>query len=137
MIDAPFRTFGLALAVVGLVGCASGSGGAQAGSGTSDDRNVVTEAQLVSVETLNVFEALQRLKPAWLRARGASSLAGADREGIRVYVDRVLMGDVQSLRSVAVRNVQEMRFLDSRNATREFGTDHGAGAILVTTRRGR
>jgi hypothetical protein len=38
---------------------------------------------------------------------------------------------------VPVRTVQEIRFLDSRMATLEFGTDHGLGAILVTTKRGR
>jgi hypothetical protein len=32
--------------------------------------------------------------------------------------------------------IEEMRFLDKREATTRFGTDHAEGAILVTTRRG-
>lgn len=122
----------LLLAALALAGCASGGGSSGGGS-----RDVVTEAQLANMEALNAFEALQRLKPAWLRSRGTSTLTDPAREGIRVYLDRVPVGDTEALKTVPVRTVQEIRFLDSRMATLEFGTDHGLGAILVTTKRGR
>jgi hypothetical protein len=126
------RRVRIVLAALALAGCASG--GTASGGG---NRDVVTESQLANMEALNAYEALQRLKPAWLRPRGTSTLTEPEREGIRVYLDRVLVGDTEALKSVPVRTVQEIRFLDSRMATVEFGTDHGFGAILVTTRRGR
>jgi hypothetical protein len=39
------------------------------------------------------------------------------------------------LRSVSVANVEEIRFLDARDATTRFGTGYVSGAILITTGR--
>ena len=127
----------LAVVLAWLAACASGGGtaGGTGGAGQSS-RDPVTRTQLESMETLNAYEALQRLRPSWLQPRGTVTMNAADREGIKVYLDRVLVGDIQNLRSVAVRNVEEIRFLDSRQATTQFGTGHTSGAILVTTRRG-
>ena len=44
------------------------------------------------------------------------------------------MNGVEALRNINVDQVQEIRHLNSRDATMQYGTDHGAGAIMVTTK---
>lgn len=98
-------------------------------------RDVLTRAQLDAVDHLTAFDAIRRFKPLWLRTeRGQDSFVSQGRRGLRVYIDRVFFGGVESLRNIDVRNVEEIRFLDKRKATTEFGTDHAEGAILITTR---
>lgn len=121
------------LAVAG--GCASTSGASTGGG----DRELLTRADLEPLEHLNAYDAIRRLKPAWLRmGRGAGSIdAGMQaRRGVQVYVDGAPHGFADQLKQIAVRDVREIRHLAPRDATIRFGTDHTEGAILVTTRRG-
>ncbi len=115
-----------------VAACASSSGGAPSGS-----RDVLTEQQLSAYTHLNAYDAIRQTRPQWLRSgRGQSSLiqSSQDRRGIRVYVDGVPMGDAAALRTIDTRTVAEMQFLDAREATLKYGTNHSEGAILVTTR---
>lgn len=115
-----------------LLGCST-SGGSSATEGTRRDRNLLTAAELEGMGELSVHDAIRRLRPAWLRYRGQAVLSGPDRESLRVYMNRSFFGDASSLSDVRVRDVSELRFLDARQATLRFGTDHTLGAILITS----
>lgn len=122
-----------ALTVAG--GCAATSGATTGGG----DRDVLTRADLEPLEQLNAYDAIRRLKPAWLRmGRGTGSIeAGMQaRRGVQVYVDGAPYGFVDQLKQIAVGDVREIRRLAPRDATIRFGTNHTEGAILVTTRLG-
>ncbi len=104
-------------------GCAStGEGGGDAPG------DVLTRELLAPYDNLTAFDAMVRLKPIWVRSSRLSR--------IRIYVDGILEGGRSTLRNIQTRNVEEIEFLDPREATMEFGTDHGGGALLVSTRRG-
>lgn len=100
-------------------------------------RNVLRESDLASLDRLNAFQALRRLRPQWLSTRGQSVLLAPDREAVVVYLDGVLLGNPNTLRRVPVRTVGEIRHLSASQATLRLGGGHPAGAILVTTRHGR
>lgn len=113
-------------------GCASTDSGSAQERGS---RDVLTRAQLDAVDHLSAYDAIRRYRPTWLRThRGQDSFVSEGRRGLRVYVDRVFFGGADALPKLDVRHIQEIRFLDKRKATMEFGTDHGEGAILITTR---
>ena len=99
------------------------------------DRSALPRTELESMEELTAFEAVRRARPTWLRYRGRSVLTGPEREGLRVYLDGAFYGDAESLGQLQVRNIEEIRFLESPRATLRFGTGHTVGAILVVTRR--
>ncbi len=100
-------------------------------------RDVINRAMLTEAETLSAYEAVRRFRPMWLRSvRGQDSFVSQGRRGLRVYVDGVAAGGIGALRDLDANLVEEMRYLDKREATTRFGTDHAEGAILVTTRRG-
>ena len=144
--------------VAALVCGACGGGGSTAGGGaapqtapspkaaaapartttasTRGSSNVIVEAELASSGAANALEAIQRLRPAMLRSRGGSQVSdGSGTEQIMVYVDGIGTGGLQSLTSVAVLNVKEIRYISATDATTRFGTNHAMGAILVSTRK--
>ncbi len=115
-----------------LSGCAT-SGESSPSSSGSGDRDLITRANLEGMDRLNALEAIRRLKPQWLQYRGRSVLVNTGREGLRVYVNRHFFGDAGSLSTLMVRDIQEIRRLDARQATLRFGTDHTMGAIEIST----
>lgn len=107
-------------------------------SGNTETRrastSVITADELAGVSELNCYEAVQRLRPSWLRTRGRVSMTM--QQGIRLYVDGMSRGYVSELTSIRANAVERMRYLSGPEATSRYGTDHGDGAILVTLRRG-
>jgi len=135
-VDLFRSSFLLITLCVAAIGCASpGAGSPEEPS--SGDRNLITATDLEGLEELNAYEAIRRLRPRWVRYRGQSTFSGSGRESLRVYVDNSLFGNAESLSNLMIRHIETMRFLDGRQATLRFGTDHTVGAILITTSRGQ
>jgi outer membrane cobalamin receptor len=53
----------------------------------------------------------------------------------RVYVDNVSYGGIDALSNVQVSQIKEIRFVNARDATTQWGTGHMGGVILVITKR--
>ena len=122
---------GMATCVVALAaGCASR---AAAPHGEPD---LLTAEQLAGYRHQNAYDAIRQLRPQWLRsARGQSSIveSTSSQRGLRVYVDGILFGRAPDLRSLEVRAIREVRFLDAPKATLQYGTNHAEGALVITT----
>ncbi len=130
----PFRSvFGVLFLIA--AGCATSGGSGGEVGGRSPERDVLTEADLEGMDQLSVYEAVRRLKPNWFRYRGQSVLVSPEREGLRVYLDGSFFGDAESVQAIMVQNIQEIRFLDARQATLRFGTGHTVGALLLTSKK--
>jgi len=124
----PAKTFLLALSALtlGLAGCASGGGGADGGPRRSTNRIVMDE--LAPLQQLDCYQAIQRLRPNWLRTRGSTPP--------QVMVDGSRQaGGMDVLRGYRAADIQEMRFISGTDATTRFGTGYDGGAIMLTTRR--
>ena len=113
------------------VACASG------GSGSSSERgagNVLTYDELVASNQTNVAMAIQALRPAWLRARGQTSLNSTT--VVTVFMDGVPQGNVSELTSMRLTNILDVTYFSGSDATFRFGTLAGSGgAIEVRTLR--
>lgn len=129
MIDR--RTFMAALmpGLVLLPACAS-SGGSSGGSRRSP--NVITEEELAEYTQDDLHEAIRRMRPNWLRRRGAGTNNSVS--PVQVYINGARMGDTNALRGVNSTDVVRIEYLSGPDATTRFGTGNGGGAILVTTR---
>lgn len=124
----------LAVMTLVLCGCAGGAGGSAAGAGDARAAEVIGLEDLRELERLNALQVVQRLRPQWLRTRGVDSFVTTN--AVVVYVDDTRVGGVRELRRFLAQEVEEIRYLDSRQATTRFGVGHPSGAILLTTRRG-
>ena len=115
-----------------LTAAACSSTGTTSARRSSSD--VLTAEDLETVGALNCYEAVQRLRPSWLRTRGRVSMAS--QQGIRLYVDGMHRGYVSEMTAIRASAVERMEHLSGPQATSRFGTDHGDGAILLTLRKG-
>ncbi len=124
--------FRLLLGIV-LVGMISACASTQPSpAGARKDLTRITYEEIRGTEVSTAFDVVQRLRPHWLEVRGRDSFRSPS--SIVVYVDNVRMGDPATLRQMSVTNLREIQFIDAITATRLYGTNHGAGAILVRTR---
>jgi hypothetical protein len=87
-----------------------------------------------TVGVTNVWEAVVRLRPAFLRDQERRSMRSADPRPT-VRVDNVDFGTLDALKQISVGEVQEVRYLDASEATARFGTGTGRAVILIVTRR--
>lgn len=120
----------LVAAVLLATGCASSGE-----SGPRRSRDVITSEELMEVPHSNVFDAVRVLRPRWLQPRNMGSLRSQAPQTPRVYVDGQFRGDLVELTRFAPNEVEEIRFMNASDATTRFGTNHVAGAIIITTRR--
>ena len=123
----------LLLSFIVLVGGCAGATSA-GGSGGNPDRIVRAELEEMGSAN-NAYEAVQLIRPAWLRTRGVSSFSG-QADPIIVYVDNVRYGEVGSLQSLNLDAVEMIERIDATSATQRWGTGHAGGALAVTLRRG-
>lgn len=132
-----FLALALAALPLGLGGCAAGG----AGAGSSGDRELLTVDDFAQYESMDAYSVIRRLRGHWFNTRSTGTmmdpqLGRNNTAEIQVYIDGVLRpGGVNALKEINCGEVMEMRHMDGRDATMQFGTDHGAGAILVTTGR--
>ena len=117
----------LAAAAVLSGGCASSPVAASSGS-----RYVVTEDELVNVGDRSAYEALQQLRPTFLRSRDPQTPSHQNSTPIAVFVDGGRTEGVEALRSIRASSVREMRFYEPAEANTKFGTGHNGGVIAVT-----
>ena len=91
-------------------------------------------AELEGRSFLSAYNAIERLRPIWLRARGAPSLTASNPYPV-VYVDGMRHGDIDDLHTIPTGDVDTISYMSPSDATTRFGTDHTSGAILLTTTR--
>ena len=97
-------------------------------------RNLITRAEIESVNVSTAYEVVQQLRPHFLSPRGQTSIQDPSSSLPVVYVNGVRYGTQDVLRSLRSMDVQEMRFLSASDATTRYGTGHVGGVIEVTTR---
>ncbi len=121
------------LAAVFLVGCA---GAGTTTNGSSSNRDLLTreEIEAAGPQIQTAYDAVQRLRPRFLRERSNPTAGvGANRvDPVVVYVNGLRRGGVDELRRIRVESVQEIHYIRPSDATTRFGMNHGSGAIEVT-----
>ena len=94
------------------------------------DPNMLTAEDLAPVVNLSVYDAVQRLRPNWLRPRGATSVSNMGDQMPAVMVDNAFQS-IDFRRSLQVTGVNFVRFIDARDATTRYGTGYVNGIVEV------
>lgn len=119
----------LPLAALFLFGCAAAGAVRAPGAPTPGSRFVSGE-ELMATREVDLFEALQVSRPAFLQARDARRQAPA------LYVDGIALAEFDALHTIALTDVLDVTFLSGPDATTRYGTGHVGGALLIRTKRG-
>lgn len=97
--------------------------------------DLITLEEIAERTDINTaFDAVRRLRPAFLRGRPSGSMR-LDPDPIWVYVDGMKAGGPEALENIQIAQVFEIRKLSATDATTRFGTNHTNGAILIKTVR--
>lgn len=105
-----------------------------AGGGTSRGSSTrLTEADIASDQSLDLYTIIQRRRPQWLQVRGGVTTSGP--VTIAVILDgQRQQGGLDYLRSIRGSDVEEVRYMNARDATTRYGTNMTGGAIVVVTK---
>lgn len=116
------------IALAAALGCATTSGTAGAGG----RGNIITEQELAAANVSNAYEAVERLRPNFLRSRGPSSLRTDVTSLPTVYVGRQKYGDATALRQIPINTISQIRFYTASEASISYGMDNPNGVIEIT-----
>ena len=117
----------LMLASTVWAGCASSGTGSGSGGAS-----LLTGEQLMETSERNLYTAIQRLRPHWLRPRGSPASVGE----VALFVDGAPRGTVSELSSIPIDGVVEVQYYGVTEAGFTFGTAGGvAGVVEVRTVR--
>ncbi len=148
------RVLAAALGTAALSACAtsgaSGTSGTASAAPSRGSRYLITEQDLANSKADNLYDAIQKLRPEFLRGDQNGIVGQTDPTGtpsggsislqhdavvpVSVYRNNVRLDGVDDLKHMLPSEVKEVRFLKSTDAQIRLGTDNAAGAILVTTK---
>jgi hypothetical protein len=100
----------------------------------AESSDVLTRTEIQASRASNALELLQQLRPQFLRSRGAVSIRDPAAGYPVVYMNDVHYGDIESLRTIGVRAIDQIHFISAADATTRWGTGHAGGVIQVRAR---
>ncbi len=119
----------IVLSTVGWIACAFTK---EANTGKSlYSPNYIHPAEIRKSGATNAFDLIKQLRPQWLLGRGTTSMRSSVEQSYPVvYADGALHGDINSLRTISVNHITEIKFLNPRDAV-GLSMAHPNGAILI------
>jgi hypothetical protein len=119
------------LAVPAILACAPAPGPSGA-SGTAPRRSstilAAEEIVAVNADLGSVYDAISRLRPVWL-TRGTTSFDPPRTEYPVVFVDGRRHGELESLRSIAASQIEDVRFYSPAESGK-FGMQAGLSGVI-------
>ncbi|MFL5619180.1 MAG: hypothetical protein ACJ79A_12415 [Gemmatimonadaceae bacterium] len=102
-------------------------------------RLLIAASELRRSIATNILEAVELDRPEWTKQqredeakRGSQpSTLPVEAISLVVYVGDEKVGAIETLRDIAIPEVAEVRFYDSRDARRRWGVEHKYGAIEI------
>jgi hypothetical protein len=100
--------------------------------------NLITAEEIERAHVNNGLEAVQLLRPRWLRVREVLTLPGSGETGndmqmqqIHVYIDERDKGDVEFLRTIPAETIFTLRFMSTNEVGARYGPSSGPGIIVT------
>ena len=126
------RSVLLVLAFIGLASCA----GAGSQSRSSRQFDVITRDEIVQAGVGTALEAVEQLRPQFLRPRGGVSIReGGTPSPPQVFVDGLELGGPEGLRDIPASIILDIRYSPNRDTETRLGSGQHGGVIRVRTVR--
>ncbi len=107
------------------------------GSRASLAKEVLLAEEIAQSSAVTAYDAVRLRRPGFLQTRGPKSMYASSRSSVRpsVYLNGLYHGALETLNTIAAVEIQEIRYIDAKDATLLYGTGHVAGVIMVITKR--
>lgn len=116
-------------------GTAGAAAPAPAQQTRGSSRDIITKAEIEQTQGVpNAYDLVRRLRPNFLRVEGRTSMGIVPQQPL-VRLNGSVLGDINSLRSVDVTGLEEIRFYSIVEAETKWSGEHGRPVIAVTTRK--
>ena len=124
----------LALTVAGTAACSASApyGFHRASAAPFPSREMLGEAEIASAHVTTAYDAIMRLRPTYVSWQRIST--GNERR--LVYVDGMLMGGLDVLRTMPSADIHEVRLLTNVSGAYGYALNNSGGALLITTKVG-
>lgn len=123
------------IAGAAIFGCAPSVGTSEMAPASAPRKaNILTADEIAAAEAdaTTALDALQRLRPIWLTARGPNSFYGSGTDLPTLFIDGQQFHDTAPLRTIQANQVADIRYYRPDEAGAVFGIRAGsAGAIEV------
>ena len=123
------------IAVAAIIGCAPSVGTSEMAPASAPRKaNILTADEIAAAEAdaTTALDALRRLRPIWLTARGPNSFYGSGTDLPTLFIDGQQFHDTAPLRTIQANQVADIRYYRPDEAGAVFGIRAGsAGAIEV------
>ena len=123
------RKMSIALLLMGFVFACSPPSTAK----SAREGNVISREEIAASHQYNAYDVVSTLRPAFLHSHGPTTFDPNDSGLPKVYLNHMLFGDLQSLRTLDVAGIREIRYYNGTEASNRFGLGNVAGAIEVIT----
>ncbi len=93
------------------------------------------EVRQIEGQAQNAYDVVKLLRPRFfqIRSREAAGNNPVWGQGPGVLVDDAPRGSTETLRSIPLSAIREIRYLSGPDAASRYGVEYHAGAILVVT----
>ena len=131
----------LSLTVAGCLPPSASAGTRRPGSTLHEIPRAEIDAN--STRFATAYDIVRLLRPTMLVSHDvaprpqATNTRWQARSGVKVYLDGMPYGTIESLATIPANTVLDVRWLSPMDATTRYGTGNTGGAIQVTTRSGR
>ncbi len=125
----------LAAALPVMVACAPSGSGLE---GPRRSSNVITREELAELDVRNAYEAIDRLRPLWLKVRAGARSFQTTTE-VAVFQDDMYLGSLDVLERMGTEGIYRMRYVDGPTAQATLSgiqDRHIQGAIIIYMRPG-
>lgn len=95
-------------------------------------RDLLGEAEIRTAHATTAYEAIMRLRPTYVTWQRITT--GNERR--LVFVDGMLMGGLDVLRTMPAADLQEVRLITAVNGAYGYALANSGGALLITTKVG-
>jgi hypothetical protein len=134
------RRLVLLLGFAAQTACSNGLAGAPhtAAGAVTRDHSVIDAADMEPLQVANLYEAVEKLHPEWIRGR-QTNRASRDRDGqilagqAELFIDGARQGSIDLMRSMRVQDVTMIRFYSASEAQAKFGMGNMTTVIALTT----
>jgi hypothetical protein len=124
------------LFAVGLLTWAAACGAGPRNAAPVYERDRLTRAELATRPADNMQAVLRAMRPNWLLTpAGASGIASAASNPVRLWVDGNEFGGAEMLSSLPSSSVESARYLTTTQAQSKYGLRVASPVIEITSRK--
>ena len=116
-----------------VAGAAGGCGHPTRSQAVMPAHDLIAADELAHSSEIYLYDAIRRLRPAFLKPRGVAAYGAPETTVVTLYVDGQRMDSMDDLRRISCDEVLEVRFYEPQTANAKFAAHNNSGGAIAVT----